>query len=112
GRGWGSGEARPALGLPAERRSAWLGLIRSDNVGPRTFRMLLQRYGSARSALAAVPDLARRGGATAPPPLFSRGDARRELQAAKTRGGVLPRLGGPGNPPPPPAVHPAPPLPA
>ena len=40
-----------------------LRLIRSDNVGPRTFRSLLQHFGSARAALERLPDLARRGGA-------------------------------------------------
>src|SRR5262249_35665234 len=40
-----------------------LGLIRSDNVGPRTFRALVNHYGGAPAALAALPHLARRGGA-------------------------------------------------
>ena len=40
-----------------------LRLIRSDNVGPRTFRSLLQHFGDARTALERLPDLARRGGA-------------------------------------------------
>ncbi|MBK8177289.1 MAG: DNA-protecting protein DprA [Rhodospirillales bacterium] len=39
-----------------------LRLIRSENVGPITFRRLIERYGSAGEALAALPDLARRGG--------------------------------------------------
>ena len=37
----------------------WLRLIRSENVGPRTFATLLRRYGSASAALAAVPQIAR-----------------------------------------------------
>jgi DNA processing protein len=45
----------------AERRD-WLRLTRADNVGPITFRHLLQRYGSAAAALEALPDLAARGG--------------------------------------------------
>ena len=40
-----------------------LRLIRSDNVGPRTFRSLLQHFGDAKTALKRLPDLARRGGA-------------------------------------------------
>ena len=40
-----------------------LRLIRSDNVGPRTFRSLLNHFGDARAALERLPDLARRGGA-------------------------------------------------
>ena len=39
-----------------------LRLIRSENVGPVTFRQLLARFGSASAALDALPDLARRGG--------------------------------------------------
>ena len=45
----------------AERR-AWLRLARTENVGPVTFDQLLQRFGTAGAALAALPDLARRGG--------------------------------------------------
>ena len=38
----------------------WLRLIRSENVGPRTFATLLDRYGSAGAALRALPALARK----------------------------------------------------
>jgi DNA processing protein len=43
-------------------RRAWLKLARTENVGPVTFDQLLQRFGTAETALAALPDLARRGG--------------------------------------------------
>lgn len=46
----------------AQEKLAWLRLIRSDNVGPITFYRLLQRFGSAKRALDALPDLARAGG--------------------------------------------------
>ena len=49
-----------ALSEP-ERRD-WLRLARTENVGPVTFDQLIQRFGTARAALAALPDLARRGG--------------------------------------------------
>jgi DNA processing protein len=45
----------------AERRD-WLKLARTENVGPVTFDQLLQRFGSATEALAALPGLAARGG--------------------------------------------------
>jgi DNA processing protein len=45
----------------AERRD-WLRLARTENVGPVTFDQLIQRFGTAARALAALPDLARRGG--------------------------------------------------
>ena len=47
--------------LTDEQRLDWLRLIRSDNVGPRTFRTLLNHCGGARAALDALPELARRG---------------------------------------------------
>ncbi|MDO8397761.1 MAG: DNA-processing protein DprA, partial [Bradyrhizobium sp.] len=52
-----------------------LRLIRSDNVGPRTFRSLLNHFGSARVALQRLPDLARRGGADRPGRICSEEDA-------------------------------------
>jgi DNA processing protein len=46
--------------LTHEQRLDWLRLIRSQNVGPRTFRALINHFGGAQPALAALPDLARR----------------------------------------------------
>ena len=40
----------------------WLRLVRSENVGPRTFLSLLERFGSARAALDALPRLGRGAG--------------------------------------------------
>lgn len=45
----------------SERRD-WLRLSRSENVGPITFRQLLRRFGSAKAALDALPEIAARGG--------------------------------------------------
>lgn len=39
-----------------------LRLIRSENVGPVTYRQLIRKYGSARRALQMLPDLAGQGG--------------------------------------------------
>ncbi len=74
-------------------------LIRSPSIGPVTFRQLLARFGSAEAALAAVPDLAARGGGKAPA-LFPAASAERELAAVETLGarylalgqGLYPRL--------------------
>ena len=60
-----------------------LRLIRSDNVGPRTFRSLLHHFGNARAALERLPDLARRGGASRAGRICSEDDARAELAAAR-----------------------------
>jgi DNA processing protein len=45
---------------------ARLRLIRSEQIGPISYRQLLNRFGSAQSAIAALPDLAARGGGRAP----------------------------------------------
>jgi hypothetical protein len=51
--------------LSDEQRIDWLRLIRSDRVGPHTFRSLVNHFGNAHTALERLPDLARRGGAAA-----------------------------------------------
>ena len=76
-----------------------LRLIRSDNVGPRTFRSLLLHFGSARAALERLPDLARRGGARASARICSADDARRELAACRKLGVSLLAPGEAGYPP-------------
>src|SRR5258707_7860583 len=63
-----------------------LRLIRSDNVGPRTFASLLRHFGSAGSALERLPDLARRGGASGPGRICNEDDARAELAACRKIG--------------------------
>jgi DNA processing protein len=68
-----------------ERRNR-LRLIRSDNVGPRTFRSLMQHFGNARAALERLPDLARRGGASGPGRICSEDTARAELTSARKIG--------------------------
>ena len=63
-----------------------LRLIRSDNVGPRTFRSLIAHCGSARAALERLPELARRGGAGARFGIFGEQEARAELAASQKLG--------------------------
>jgi len=77
-----SGNEGEGVRLTDEQRLDWLRLIRSENVGPRTFRALVNHYGGARAALTALPDLARRGGASGPPRICSLAEAERELAAA------------------------------
>ncbi len=64
----------------------WLRLIRSENIGPVTFHQLLAHYGTAEDALAALPELGRRGGLTRPGRICSARDADRELSAAAKAG--------------------------
>ena len=69
-----------------------LRLIRTPGIGPVAFRQLLLRFGSAEAALAAIPDLARRGGGKTPA-LFPRDKAEREIEAAEKLGARYLSLG-------------------
>lgn len=84
--------------LSAAERLDWLRLIRSENVGPRTFRRLLDRYGSAGAALAALPELAKRGGRARPIVVCAKGVAEAELETAERLGAVALGWGEPGYP--------------
>jgi DNA processing protein len=76
-----------------------LRLVRSPGIGPVTYRQLIARFGGAAAALAAVPDLARRGGGKTPQ-LQPRADAEREIAKVDKFGaryvalgqGLYPRL--------------------
>ena len=96
--------------LTDEQRVDWLRLIRSDNVGPRTFRSLVNHFGSAREALARLPDLARRGGAARSMRIFSEDEARAEIDAGRMIGVSLIAPGEHGYPPRLALVDDAPPL--
>ena len=60
-------------------------LIRTPGIGPITYRQLLLRFGRADAALAAIPDLARRGGGKAPA-ICPRSAAEREYAAVEKAG--------------------------
>ncbi|ABC23989.1 SMF protein [Rhodospirillum rubrum F11] len=68
--------ARP---LTASEKLDRLRLLRTENVGPITWRRLMARYGSAASALDALPDLARRGGGAKPLRICPLAAAKREM---------------------------------
>ena len=48
--------------LAQDEAFARIRLLRSPNIGPVSYRQLLRRFGGAKGALAALPDLASRGG--------------------------------------------------
>lgn len=48
--------------LGQDEAFARIRLLRSPNVGPVSYAQLLRRFGDAQAALAALPDLASRGG--------------------------------------------------
>jgi DNA processing protein len=57
------GETRPSIVLDDRQRFDWLRLIRTEGVGPRTFRSLVNHFGGAGAALENLPDFARARGA-------------------------------------------------
>lgn len=77
--------------LSDRQRLDWLRLIRSESVGPRTFRSLMNRFGGAAAALDALPDLARQAGRTIR--VCTMAEAEREAQALRRIGGRLVAMG-------------------
>lgn len=75
--------------LPQAEKIARLALARTDGVGPITFRRLIERYGTAARALAAMPDLAKRGGRAKPLVPFRLQDAEAEAARITKMGGFL-----------------------
>lgn len=64
----------------------WLRLFRCDNIGPRTFQYLVKRYGSAGTALAALPELIAKGRTGRPVGIAAIEDIKREIDAASKLG--------------------------
>jgi DNA processing protein len=93
------GASVSGVALSEDQRLAWLRLIRSDNVGPATFRSLINHFGSAQAALEALPDLSRRGGASRAIRIATREEAEAEIAAAKQVGAVFIGVGEPSYPP-------------
>jgi DNA processing protein len=69
-----------------------LRLLRTPGIGPVTFRQLIARFGAPSAALAAVPDLARRGGGNAPA-LRTVADTEREIARVQKLGGKFLAIG-------------------
>ncbi len=88
---------RTGVALTERQKISWLRLIRSDNVGPATFRDLINHFGTAEAALDALPELSRRGGhrtfrvATIT-------EAERELETAGRLGATFIGIGEPNYP--------------
>jgi DNA processing protein len=71
--------------LTDAQRVDWLRLIRAENVGPRTFRTLINQFGGAGRAIERLPELARRGGRSSLK-IPSREEAEAEIAAAARLG--------------------------
>ena len=90
---------KPDSRLDDRQRFDWLRLVRSENVGPRTFRALVTNCGGVVGALNALPELARRGGAKRPIRIASVEEVEKELIAARKLGVRFVALGEPDYPP-------------
>src|SRR5688572_25661958 len=89
--------ARDGIELTPSQRTAWLRLIRTDNVGPQTFRQLINREGSAEAALAALPDLLKRLGTPSRSPSIA--EAEDEIAGTERLGARFVGSGEPAYPP-------------
>lgn len=92
-------EASPAPRLTDRQRLNWLRLIRTENVGPATFRDLVNRFGSAETAIDALPGLARAGGSRRAIRIATVADAEAEMAAAGRMGARFVAIGEPDYPP-------------
>ncbi|MCX7305342.1 MAG: DNA-processing protein DprA [Hyphomicrobiales bacterium] len=85
--------------LNDRQRLNWLRLIRTPNVGPASFRDLINRFGSAEAALEALPELALAGGAGRITRIPSPDEAEAELVAAGRAGARFVGIGETDYPP-------------
>ena len=75
--------------LGDDERLNWLRLARTTNIGPVTFAQLIAKFGSAGSALAALPDLSKRSGRKRPLVPPPEADIEAELQATRRFGAEI-----------------------
>ncbi|MCO5157324.1 MAG: DNA-processing protein DprA [Aquamicrobium sp.] len=85
--------------LNDRQRLNWLRLIRTENVGPASFRGLINRFGSAEAALAVLPELALAGGARRRSRIPSEAEAEQEMETARRFGARFAAIGEPDYPP-------------
>jgi DNA processing protein len=92
-----SSATRPQLS--DRQRIAWLRLIRTENVGPATFRDLINRFGSAEAAIEILPELTLSGGALRPARIPSKAEAEAEMETAQKFGARFVAIGEADYPP-------------
>ena len=85
--------------LSDRQRLCWLRLIRTQNVGPASFRDLINRFGSAETALEMLPELMVSGGFSRPLRIPAVAEAEAELETARKAGARFVGIGEPGYPP-------------
>ena len=76
-----------------------LRLIRTESVGPITYRRLMERFGNIQAAMDALPELSRAGGRAAAPVVPSRAAVETEFAALHKLGGRFIFVGGADYPP-------------
>ncbi len=79
-------EINKGILLTDRQRLSWLRLLRSENIGAVSFRNLIDHYKTAENALAALPELSRKGGGSASIKIASLEDAEKEIQEAERLG--------------------------
>ena len=85
--------------LTDRQRISWLRLIRTENVGPATFRDLINRFGSAEIALEMLPELMVSGGAARLVRVPTVQQAEAELETARRHGAQFIAIGEADYPP-------------
>ncbi|MGN6584375.1 MAG: DNA-processing protein DprA [Rhizobiaceae bacterium] len=90
---------RAAPRLTDRQRLNWLRLIRTPNVGPATFRDLINRFGSAENAIEMLPELTLNGGAMRPVRVPTVSEVEVELDAARRQGARFAAIGEADYPP-------------
>jgi len=79
--------------LSDDQKLDWLQLILSENVGPATFKRLINHFGGAAMALEALPELSRHGGLGRKIKLYPRNKAQADLQKIGKLGARLIAMG-------------------
>ncbi|MER9074330.1 DNA-processing protein DprA [Mesorhizobium sp. M0904] len=85
--------------LSDRQRLSWLRLIRTPNVGPASFRDLINRFGSAEAALSMLPELMISGGAKKIVRIPSIAEVEAELETARRAGARFVGIGEADYPP-------------
>ena len=82
-----------SVSLSVSEKIARLRLIRTDSIGPITFRHLISRFGTASDALEGLHDIASKGGRKKPLKIPPKSAAEKELQQVQAFGGTALFLG-------------------
>lgn len=96
--------------LSESEKRCRLRLARTQNIGPVTFRALINQFGNGTDALAALPELAAKGGRSRALKIFPKSKADAEWEAASAIGATLHFLGDTDYPKPLAALEDAPPF--